>query len=107
MIYPAATQYLSELSMANNGMAELGIEMDNTIALTIANETNAMLGAVAELSTAIKQHDFDSIEAHMNFCANDIRNLMVKVRTHVDALEAEIADELWPLPKYREMLFIK
>lgn len=107
MIYPAATQYLSELSMANNGMAELGIEMDNTIAMTIANETNAMLAAVAELSTAIKKHDFDSIEAHMNFCANDIRNLMVKVRTHVDALEAEIADELWPLPKYREMLFIK
>lgn len=107
MIYPAATQYLAELSMANNGMAELGIEMDNAIALSIANETNAMVAAVAELSTAIKQHDFDSVEAHMNYCAHDIRGLMVKVRTHVDALEAEVADDLWPLPKYREMLFIK
>ncbi|WP_417550870.1 glutamine synthetase III [Methylophaga sp.] len=107
MIYPAATQYLAELSMANNGMAELGIEMDNAIALSIANETNAMVAAVAELSTAIKQHDFDSIEAHMNFCAHDIRGLMVKVRAHVDALEAEVSDDLWPLPKYREMLFIK
>lgn len=107
MIYPAATQYLAELSMANNGMAELGIEMDNAIALSIANETNAMIAAVAELSTAIKQHDFDSIEAHMNYCAHEIRGLMVKVRTHVDALEAEVADDLWPLPKYREMLFIK
>lgn len=107
MIYPAATQYLAELSMANNGMAELGIEMDNAIALSIANETNAMIAAVAELSTAIKQHDFDSIEAHMNFCAHDIRGLMLKVRAHVDALEAEVADDLWPLPKYREMLFIK
>lgn len=107
MIYPAATQYLAELSMANNGMAELGIEMDNAIALSIANETNAMVAAVAELSSAIKQHDFDSVEAHMNYCAHDIRGLMVKVRTHVDALEAEVADDLWPLPKYREMLFIK
>ena len=107
MIYPAAPQYLAELSMANNGMAELGIEMDNAIALSIANETNAMIAAVAELSTAIKQHDFDSIEAHMNFCAHDIRGLMLKVRAHVDALEAEVADDLWPLPKYREMLFIK
>jgi glutamine synthetase len=107
MIYPAATQYLAELSMANNGMAELGIEMDNAIALSIANETNAMVAAVAELSTAIKQHDFDSIEAHMNYCAHEIRALMVKVRTHVDALEAEVSDDLWPLPKYREMLFIK
>lgn len=107
MIYPAATQYLAELSMANNGMAELGIEMDNAIAISIATETNAMVAAVAELSTAIKQHDFDSIEAHMNYCAHEIRGLMVKVRTHVDALEAEVSDDLWPLPKYREMLFIK
>ena len=107
MIYPAATQYLAELSMANNGMAELGIEMDNAIVLSIATETNAMVAAVAELSTAIKQHDFDSIEAHMNYCAHEIRGLMVKVRTHVDALEAEVSDDLWPLPKYREMLFIK
>ena len=33
--------------------------------------------------------------------------LMDEVRTHADALEMEVADELWPLPKYHEMLFIK
>jgi len=32
---------------------------------------------------------------------------MDEVRLHADALECEVADELWPLPKYREMLFIK
>jgi glutamine synthetase len=66
-----------------------------------------MIAAVAELSKAITKHDFDSIEAHMNYCANDIHTLMDKVRAHVDALETEVADDLWPLPKYREMLFIK
>ena len=107
MIYPAATQYLGELSMTCSGMTDLGIEMDNSIASSIANETNAMIAAVAELSKAITKHDFDSIEAHMNYCANDIHTLMDKVRAHVDALETEVADDLWPLPKYREMLFIK
>jgi len=29
------------------------------------------------------------------------------VRSYADALEADVADELWPLPKYQEMLFIK
>jgi len=29
------------------------------------------------------------------------------LRKYADALEAEIADELWPLPTYEEMLFIK
>jgi len=27
------------------------------------------------------------------------------VRGVADAMEAYVADELWPLPKYREMLF--
>jgi len=32
---------------------------------------------------------------------------MDKVREYADALEGEVADDLWPLPKYQEMLFIK
>lgn len=107
LVYPAATHYLADLAMTNASMADLGVEMDNSIPTSIATETNAMVAAVAELEKAIAKHDFDSIEAHMNFCANDIRALMDTIRTHVDALETEVADDLWPLPKYREMLFIK
>ena len=29
------------------------------------------------------------------------------IRTHVDELELMVDDELWPLPKYRVLLFIK
>ena len=43
----------------------------------------------------------------MQFCANDLRTLMDETRSHADLLEAEVADELWPLPKYQEMLHIK
>ena len=56
---------------------------------------------------AIEKHDFASTEEHMQYCANEIRGLMDEVRSHADILEAEVADELWPLPKYSEMLFIK
>ena len=31
---------------------------------------------------------------------------MAKVRETVDALEHEVDDAAWPLPKYREMLFL-
>ena len=31
---------------------------------------------------------------------------MATLRQTVDALESEVADEKWPLPKYREMLFV-
>ena len=30
-----------------------------------------------------------------------------EIREHIDHLELEIDDEIWPLPKYRELLFTK
>ena len=62
---------------------------------------------VKKLSAALAQEDFASTEEHMQFCASTIRGLMDEVRSHGDALEAIVADELWPLPKYQEMLYIK
>jgi len=106
-IYPAAISYLSELAMVNSSMTEMGVELDSSVAKKIAAESNAMMAAVAKLSTALGKHDFSSTEEHMQFCANEIRGSMDEIRVHADALEADVADELWPLPKYQEMLFIK
>ena len=107
LIYPAAISYLSTLSGTSNGMAAMGVELDNATAKVVAQHSNAMMLAVAKLGEALGRHDFASIEEHMQFCAGDIRALMNEVRLHADALEGEVADELWPLPKYQEMLFIK
>ncbi|HEY5716689.1 MAG TPA: glutamine synthetase type III, partial [Psychromonas sp.] len=106
-IYPAATSYLSELGLTASSIAKLGIELDTSIAAAIAAEANGMMAAVAKLSDAIATHDFADTEAHMRFCADVVRGLMNQVRVHADALEGLVADELWPLPKYQEMLFIK
>jgi len=43
----------------------------------------------------------------MQYLAKDICSLMNEVREHADALEGEVSDDMWPLAKYREMLFIK
>ena len=107
IIYPAAIRYLSDLSMANAGLSEMGLELDNSVAAGVAAETNAMMASVVKLSETMEKEDFASIEAHMQYAANDILALMEEVRGHADALEAEVADELWPLAKYHEMLFIK
>ncbi len=107
LIYPAAVSYLSELSTTATSMTNMGIELDSSITKTIVKESNAMMAGVAKLSSAIEKHDFVSTEEHMQFCANEIRSLMDEVRAHADILETEVADELWPLPKYQEMLFIK
>ncbi|MBE9527561.1 MAG: glutamine synthetase III [Proteobacteria bacterium] len=106
-IYPAATRYLSDLSMASAGLTEMGLELDNSVAASVAAETNAMMVAVVKLATAMEKEDFASTEEHMQYCANELLSLMEEVRSHADALETEVADELWPLAKYHEMLFIK
>jgi glutamine synthetase len=100
-IYPAAVSYLSQLS----SVADLGLDTSCTAA--ISTEANAMMAAVAELKEAIAKDDFADTEAHTRHSADVILPLMAKVREHADALEMLVADELWPLPKYQEMLFIK
>ena len=58
-------------------------------------------------ATALAKEDHASTEAHLQYCANDLRGLMDEVRTHADSLEVQVADDVWPLAKYQEMLFIK
>ena len=40
-------------------------------------------------------------------CCKTVLPAMAKVREFADKLEGYVADDLWPLPTYQEMLFIK
>ena len=106
-IYPAAISYLSDLAATSAGLAEYKIDLDTGLMQTIAAQSNAMMAAVGELSKALAQEGFATAEEHMTHCAGTVRTLMDQVRVHADVLETAVADELWPLPKYQEMLFIK
>jgi glutamine synthetase len=41
----------------------------------------------------------------MRLIASDAKPVAQKLREACDAAERLVADEIWPLPKYREMLF--
>jgi glutamine synthetase len=105
--YPAAARYLSELSATIASLKGIGIEMEKETADKIASLVQSMTDGVSKLGAAMGNHDFASTEDHMQYCAQTIRPLMDQVREFVDALEGEVADDLWPLPTYQEMLFIK
>ena len=106
-IYPAVVKYLAELSATITSLKGNGIELANEPLAEMNALLTAMMGSVGKLGTAISQHDFPSIEEHLQFCAQTIRPLMDEVRHSADALESVCADELWPYPTYQEMLFIK
>ena len=107
MIYPATANYLMDLASTHAGMSQLGIDFDKSAAESVASDSNAMMTAVAKLSDALAKEDFASIEDHMQFLAKDVRGLMDEVREYADSLEGQVSDDMWPLAKYREMLFIK
>jgi len=106
-VYPAATRYLTDLAMASTAAADMGVEIDNSIASSVAKNTNSMMKLVAKLEKALAKENHKSEEDHMQFCAKTIRGLMDDVRENVDNLEGLIADDMWPLPTYQEMLYIK
>ncbi|MGB3240338.1 MAG: glutamine synthetase III [Geitlerinemataceae cyanobacterium] len=107
IIYPAAVEYLSQLSSTIQSLTGLGINLEKESAQKVASLTNSMVEAIGKLTAATEKHDFASTEEKMQYCANTIRPLMDEVREYVDALESEVADGFWPLPTYQEMLFIK
>ena len=39
--------------------------------------------------------------------AKRVKPFLEEIRTHIDKLELIVDDEMWPLPKYRELLFIR
>ncbi len=107
IIYPAAVQYLSNLSNTIASLTSIGISLDKTTAQTVADGLGKMMASVGQLTEAMDKHDFADTEAHMQFCANAVRPLMDEVREFADGLEGEVANDLWPLPTYQEMLFLK
>ncbi|HIK44414.1 MAG TPA: glutamine synthetase III [Leptolyngbyaceae cyanobacterium M65_K2018_010] len=106
IIYPAAARYLAELAQTIDGLKGIGLEFGQDSAVKVADLTQSMMASVSNLEDMLTKH-FMSIEEHMQFCAQTIRPLMDEVRGYADALEGEVADDLWPLPTYQEMLFIK
>jgi glutamine synthetase len=106
-IYPATIQYLDSLSSAATNLSNLNITISHNSIDEIAAETDAMMASVGKLKDALGIDEFGSTEAHMNHCADVLCPLMLEVRSHADALELVVSDDLWPLPKYQEMLFIK
>ncbi|MEO0514575.1 MAG: glutamine synthetase III [Planctomycetota bacterium] len=107
-IMPAAIRYQSELALSLANLKAVGIESDH-------DTINEVTGLIADLQSSIKalealkekEESSKTAEKHCMFIKDEILPKMLEVRETVDALEAIVADDLWPLPTYQEILFIK
>jgi glutamine synthetase len=110
MILPAAVHYLNELLSTAERGAKLTSAKSNGL-LKKANEVNGLINELMEaLEVLVAQNaelggdDLHSKARHMR---ENIIPAMSAVREAADKLERIVPDDLWPLPRYRDMLFVK
>ncbi len=97
MLLPAAARYIHELKSA-----DLETLVSSTTALA-----EELVFAIDKLDEANENHpDVEGLK-HAVYMRDTVVPAMEDVRDVADRLEKVVADDLWPLPKYSEMLFIK
>ena len=67
----------------------------------------AVSKAIAHLDHAVGHHAEGDPLSHAKYSRDTVLTGMSAVRALSDKLEGLVADDLWPLPTYREMLFMK
>jgi len=105
-ILPAAVRYQTELAQNVVALKAAGVAADTADLETVTGLITDLRAGLAELSGAIAhEHPEDPLEA-ATFTRDAVIPAMAKVRTAADSLEGVVADDLWPLPTYQEMLYI-
>jgi glutamine synthetase len=98
MILPAAVRHLNELKRT---------DLDGLVR-EVSPIVEEFVGAIQALEKANRDHpaEYSTLE-HAQYMRDTVVPAMNDVRAIADGLERLVADDLWPLPKYEEMLFIK
>lgn len=107
MIYPAAVRYQGELASTCVNLKALGIKFDSSTLDKIGALVKSLQDAIAGLESALESHPEGEAIDHARHYLNAVLPAMGEVRKSADELEETVADDLWPLPTYQEMLFIK
>jgi glutamine synthetase len=115
-IIPVATHYQSELLRNVENMADI-FDKEKAMRLSarniklieeIAERTSAIERMVEELVEARKQANIIEGESEKAIAYHDtVEPKLDDIRYEIDKLELIVDDSLWPLPKYRELLFIR
>ncbi len=115
-IVPTAVNYQNTLMENVKGLKELFSEKEyNELAgarLNLIKEISQHISAIKNQVKEMKEirKDIDKLEDTRDIAGQYSKKIIPyfeSIRTHVDKLELTVDDEIWPLPKYRELLFTR
>ena len=106
IIFPAAMRYQGELAKTCADLKAIGHDFKMTTLECVTAKLRDLQIKVAELEKILEHGADDSLAEAKHMCCT-VLPAMGEVRAVADALEAIVADDLWSLPSYQEMLFIR
>jgi glutamine synthetase len=113
VILPAAIAYQSKLVQNALGLKELGLSKETyqaqvEIITRISEHINTIKADIEKMVDARKKaNTVENIREKAIEYDEKVKPFFQSIRYHADKLEQLIDDSLWPLPKFRELLFIK
>ncbi len=107
VIFPAAVRYQSELAATCVSLKTLGYEFDTDTLDKVTGLVKSLQDGIAVLEAAMEFKNHGGLLVHARHDCDVVLPAMLAIRATVDALEGIVADDLWPLATYQEMLFIK
>jgi glutamine synthetase len=108
---PAALEFQNKLIENARGLKELGLKEESEhlkdLIKDLSRHVNAIKTNVDAMIEARKAaNELDTHHMAIAYCEK-VKPFFDVIRYHVDKLELMVPDDMWPFPKYRELLFIK
>ncbi len=107
-ILPAALRHQQRVAEAISATTAAGVDCSDTTAslrsfVDLVSRLQSNITAVEQVAA---HHEDDPIR-HAAQISRQVKPAMAELRSTVDALESLVAADLWPLPTYRDLLFLK
>jgi glutamine synthetase len=112
-VLPAAINYQNTLIENVRGLKEIGLDKKsykaqlNLVEIMSDHIQNINDNVEAMIEARKKANNTEDIHKRALKYCHDVKAYFDKIRYHADKLELIVDDKLWPLPKYRELLFIR
>jgi glutamine synthetase len=105
-VLPAAVRYQTELAQNVAALKAAGVAADLDALESVSGPIKDLKAGLAQLGAALAGDAGHQALAEATYARDVVLPAMAAVRAAADVLEGVVADDLWPLPTYQEMLYI-
>jgi glutamine synthetase len=110
MILPAVIEFQGRLASTivstKNAVSNIDLSGQEKLLHEVCEKASKLKLAIDDLAHLSEQDDIHDLYEHAKYYQSKVIPAMNNVRTIADHLETIVDDDVWPLPKFREMLYI-